>query len=161
MKRAYVAATLGFFVLIADQLSKYFTQNLLPLMAGPYPYKGVPVFKNFLGVEFSIVHATNKGAAWGIFAEYQDLLIVLRILLVIALFAYLFFYNKTKTYTIPLTLVTVGALSNIIDYFVYGHVIDMLHFVLWGYDFPVFNVADSFICIGVFWLFLASLFEEA
>ena len=52
-----------------------------------------------------------------------------------------------------------GALCNILDYFFYGHVIDMLHFVFWGYDYPVFNVADSFICIGVFWLFFASLKE--
>ena len=85
MKPSYVATALGLLLLFLDQGSKYLTQKFLPLMSGPYPYKGIPVFKNFGGIEFSIVHATNRGAAWGMFADYQEWLIGLRILLVIAL----------------------------------------------------------------------------
>lgn len=159
MRNSYVAAALGLFVFIADLITKYVTQSTLPLMRGGYPYGGIPVFKDFLGIEFSIVHATNRGAAWGMFADYQGSLIILRLFLVAALVAYVLFFNKNSRYTIPLTLITVGALCNILDYFLYGHVIDMFHFVLWGYDFPVFNVADSAICIGVCWLFLVSWTE--
>lgn len=159
MRHSYIAAVLGLFVFVADLISKYVTQTSLPLMRGTYPYGGIPVFKDFLGIEFSIVHATNRGAAWGMFADYQDWLITLRVILVVALVAYVLFINKNSHYTIPLTLITVGALCNILDYFLYGHVIDMFHFVLWGYDFPVFNVADSAICVGVFWLFLVSWAE--
>ncbi len=156
MRTSTLAAVLGLFVFLADQISKYFTQQMIPLMGGYYPYRGIPVFQDFFGIEFSIVHATNRGAAWGMFAEYQDWLMGLRIILIAALILYLLFFHRRGSYTIPLTLITVGAFCNIIDYFLYGHVIDMFHFVLWGYDFPVFNIADSAICIGVFWLFIVS-----
>jgi signal peptidase II len=124
-----------------------------------YPYGGIPVFENFLGIEFSISHQINKGAAWGVLAEYQVPLLYLRIALILALLVYFLFFNKHSSWNIPLALIVAGALGNVLDFFIYGHVVDMLHVVLWGYDFPVFNIADSAICIGVAWLFVASLCE--
>ena len=50
-----------------------------------------------------------------------------------------------------MTLILAGAISNVIDTFVYGHVVDMIHFTFWGYDYAVFNLADSAVCLGVFW----------
>lgn len=156
-----IAITLGFFVFVADFLTKFLTQAHIPLMYGnQFPYGGIGVFKNFLGIEFSIVHAINRGAAWGLFSDYQFYLIVLRIVLIFSLIIYLIFYNKHSKWVIPMTLISAGALGNILDYFLYGHVIDMFHFILWGYDFPVFNVADSFICIGIFSLMLTSWCEK-
>jgi signal peptidase II len=113
-----------------------------------------------MGIEFSIIHQINRGAAWGVLADFQFPLLILRIALVVALIAYLFFSKKHPTWRIPLTLVVAGALGNIIDYFFYGHVIDMFLFRFWGYDYPVFNVADSAIVIGIFWLFCASFFDK-
>jgi len=152
---------LGLLVFFGDVVTKYLTHHYLPLMtSSSYPYKGIGVFQNFLGVEFSLTHAINYGAAWGMFANFQPYLLGVRITLVLALLAYLFFFNRNKRFIAPLTLIAVGALSNILDFFVYGHVVDMFHFVLWGYDFPVFNVADSAICLGVFWLFALSFCES-
>jgi signal peptidase II len=37
----------------------------------------------------------------------------------------------------------------VLDYLLYGHVIDFFHFVFWGYSFPIFNCADSYITLGV------------
>ncbi len=162
-KTGSVAATIGLFVFFADLLTKYFTHLHIPLRTYStykYPYLGIGVLKNFFGVEFSIVHATNKGAAWGILAEFQTPLLIFRILLVLGMIIYLLFYNKQKSWEIPFALVIVGALGNVLDYFLYGHVVDMLHFVLWGYDFPVFNIADSSIFIGISCLFLMSLSEQ-
>lgn len=155
-----LALWIGLFVLIVDQLTKFLTYRFLPLMdymVYKYPYGGIGVFKNFFGVEFSISHATNYGAAWGIFGEYQLPLVVMRIALIAGLIVYTFFYNTHRSWSIFLVLITAGALGNVIDFFLYGHVIDMLHVVLWGYDFPVFNIADSAITIGVVGLFLLSL----
>jgi len=147
----------GFCIFVVDFLTKFLTQKQIPLMnSHDYPYGGLEVFKNILGIEFSVVHATNRGAAWGLFADFQFYLICLRLILVVCLIVYLFFYNKCQNIVMPLVLICFGALGNILDYFLYGHVIDMLHFVLWGYDFPVFNVADSAICIGIFWLIMVS-----
>jgi len=91
------------------------------------------------------------------FSEVQGFLLVLRIVMIAGLLAYLFFFNKNRGWELPLVLISVGALGNVMDTFIYGHVVDMFHFVLWGYDFPVFNVADTSITLGVAWLFLSSL----
>ncbi len=162
-KQTPVSLIIGFFVLFADQLTKYLVQAHIPRMAHEaqwYPYRGIGVFENFYGIEFSIVHAVNRGSAWGLFADYQTALLVLRILFVSLIVLYLIRYNKQETLTIPLTLIASGAIGNIIDYFAYGHVVDMIHFVFWGYDYPVFNVADSAIFIGVWWVFLVTMFQN-
>lgn len=153
----------GFFVLLADQVTKYLVHSNIPRMTHEsqwYPYKGIGVFEDFLGVEFSIVHATNRGAAWGLFAEYQDYLFAFRIIFILALIIYIVGYNKSKELTLPFTLIVVGALGNIIDYFVYGHVVDMFRLIFWGYDYPVFNVADSAIFIGVFSVIIMTVMNQ-
>lgn len=155
-----VMASLG--LLGIDWLSKYLTYHYLPIsnrFSLWYPYGGIPVFKDFLGIEFSLNHTINHGAAWGMFAEVQEFLLILRILMIAGLFGYILFYNQNRGWFFPLLLVTTGALGNVIDTFIYGHVVDMFHFVLWGYDFPVFNVADCCITIGVSWLFVSSLWQ--
>ncbi len=159
IKNSSLAFFIGLFVFFSDLISKYYTHINIPIRSYytyRYPYSGIGVFKNFFGVEFSIVHATNKGAAWGILSEFQTYLLLFRIFLVVGMIIFLMFYNKQKSWEIPFTLIIVGALGNVLDYFLYGHVVDMLHFVLWGYDFPVFNIADSAIFLGISYLFLTS-----
>lgn len=143
---------IGFAILAFDQATKYLAHTGLPRMtheAQWYPYNGIGIFENFLGVEFSIVHAINFGAAWGMFSGFQIPLLILRVLMIMGICLYLILYNTNKALTLPFTFVIAGAVGNIIDYFVYGHVVDMFHFILWGYDYPVFNIADAFICIGM------------
>jgi signal peptidase II len=76
-------------------------------------------------------------------------LLYVRMALIAWLLIYAVFFNQHRSWQIPITLIVAGAVGNVVDYFLYGHVVDMLHFVLWGYDFPVFNLADSAIFIGV------------
>jgi signal peptidase II len=149
-------------ILLVDWASKLATVTNLPYMNTyiSYPYGGVGVFKDFLGIEFSLVYTKNTGAAWGLFQEYQIALLVLRSVFVLGLFIYVFFYNKDRAYDWPFTLILAGAVGNILDYFLYGHVIDMFHFILWGYDYPVFNVADSAIFVGIVWLVLIGIFSK-
>ena len=154
---------LALVIFALDILTKCFTHHYLPPMelSSPfYPYGGIGVFKDFLGVEFSIAHRTNTGAAWGFFADYPIALLVLRIFLVGGLAFYLFTLNAGHSWRIPLVLVLVGAVGNILDFFLYGHVVDMFHFILWGYDYPVFNIADTAIFVGVAWLIFLTLFER-
>lgn len=136
-------------ILLLDQFSKYWIQSTLPLMnLFSFPYGGIGIFKNLFGVEFSLVHATNTGAAWSLFSDYPGSLFFLRIILILLLMVY-YFKEKSSQLKFPLALIIIGALGNLLDIFFYGHVIDMFHFVFWGYHYPVFNVADSAICIGV------------
>lgn len=163
MKKKSTLLTALYFViciLALDISSKFLTQAYLPHHLYSYPYGGIGIFKNFYGIEFSIVHATNKGAAWGMLSEWQHYLLYLRIVLVILLLGYILFFNKNKSYEIPLAFILAGAAGNILDFFLYGHVIDMLHFVFWGYDYPVFNLADSSIFIGIAWLLILSWKEK-
>jgi signal peptidase II len=142
-------------VLAVDMFSKHWVVENIPRMdqyALWYPYNGIGIFKNFFGTDFSIVHATNRGAAWSLFSDYQVWLLALRIFLVIGLGVYLFFFNKKKEWIIPLALIFAGALGNILDYFIYGHVIDMFLMTFFGWDYPIFNIADSAITIGIIWL---------
>lgn len=147
-------------VIVLDLASKYLVQKYIEPMNSHalwYPYNGIGVFRSFLGIEFSITHATNRGAAWGMLSNYQSMLLIFRIVMVGAIVNYLLFFNKNKKIVIPLSLVAAGALGNILDYYFYGHVIDMFHFVFWGFEYPVFNVADSAIFIGICWIFLSSM----
>lgn len=146
------------FILLLDVFSKFWIQGHIPLLGSVspiYPYGGIGVWESLLGTEFSLVHATNTGAAWSLFSDYPSSLFFFRILLVIALI--IFYMKETTPYLkFPIALILVGAIGNILDIFLYGHVIDMFYFVLWGYSYPVFNVADSAICVGVFLYLLLS-----
>lgn len=155
---------IGILVLGLDQLTKGLVYAYLPVIDSSfywYPYGGIGIFKNFAGIEFSINHMTNTGAAWGVLGNYQLILIILRIGLILGLFVYLFKFNEHTSWRLPLIFIIAGALGNVIDFFIYGHVIDMFHFVLWGYDFPVFNLADSAISIGIISLFILSFMKES
>lgn len=145
--------------LLVDQGSKWATWQFLPSMrfSPLFPYGGKALFENFYGIDAALVNHANKGAAFGLFASHQEFLLGFRLALVLAIFVWLFFINKIESYRFPVALIASGALSNILDYFFYGHVVDMFYFRFWGYDYPVFNVADSAICIGTGLLILRLL----
>lgn len=153
-----------FFLLAGlDQLVKYFAFSYLPkegFALPQYPWGGIAVFKNFFGIDFSLSHVENDGMAWGILSAYGKIIFWLRLVVVAVLLSYLFLFNKEKRLGLPLTLIAIGALCNICDAFIYGHVIDIFHFVFWGYSFPVFNLADCYITFGVIILLFVSLKQK-
>ena len=156
MKR-YFKLFIVFFILIAlDILVKSYVYHNIPKMSFMhpfFPYGGIGVFKDFFGVSFSIVYVENTGAAWGLFSKYPTLLFVIRSIIVMGLVIYLGFFNKDGRKDMPLVLIITGAMGNIIDFIFYKKVIDMFHFNFWGYSYPIFNLADSMITIGIIWLF--------
>jgi signal peptidase II len=148
-----------FFVIVADVITKLLTVSYIPNIAEgfyTYPYGGVGVFRDFLGIEFSLVYLHNTGAAWGVFSNFSTILFILRCCLVLGILGYIFRFSKTRKHNYPLSLVVGGAIGNIIDFVAYGHVIDMLHFKFWNYEYPVFNIADVAIFIGMVWLLVIS-----
>ena len=165
MVRAILFLSFSFAVFILDRLVKvYVDTNIAPatILSPFYPYGGVGVFQDLCGgIDFSINHVTNTGAAWGVFSTFSKFLLLLRIALIIGLMVYLFFLNKDKAKHFPLALILTGAIGNVLDHFIYGHVVDMFHFKFWGYSFAVFNVADATIFCGVMLLFLGSTIEKA
>lgn len=142
-------------VMLFDAASKYLIQHYYRDFVSNGLH-GVLVFSNFLGIDFWITYATNRGAAWGTLSNYSGFLLTFRISLIVGLILYLIYFNQRPAVLMPFVLIIAGALGNVVDFFLYGHVIDMFDFVLWGYNYPVFNVADSAIFIGVFWLLFVS-----
>lgn len=150
-------------ILALDFLSKGMINFYIqPIQHAPnfFPFGGVSVFQNFFGIDFCIHHVTNRGAAWGIGSGLQDLLLIVRIAVVVGLIAYLRLSPKAREYRFPLAMIVAGGLGNILDYFIYGHVIDMFHLFFWGYSYPVFNIADASIFLGIVWLLVHSFMRR-
>ncbi len=162
-KKAIVLGVICLLLLAVDVFSKAWTQAHIAPMAWSsisYPYGGIGVFQDWHGIDFSINYVMNKGAAWGVFASLQQYLLYLRILIIAAMGAYLLLSKASSFKKSALSFVLAGAVGNVIDYFVYGHVVDMVHFQFWGYSYPVFNLADSLIFMGICFLFLQAFFEK-
>jgi signal peptidase II len=144
---------LGFDV-VSKVLASQFVPAILPKIFG-YPFGGISIFE-VSGLSFSLNTVVNSGAAWGIFQGHSGLLFLLRAAIIGGLVVYLAFFNKGKSPALPLWLIVTGAIGNGIDYLAYGHVIDFFHFCFWGYSFPIFNLADCYISLGVISLLLFS-----
>ena len=111
----------------------------------------IKIIDNF----FSLTYVTNDGSAWNILSGYRWLIIIITIV-VLNLIYILFIKDKKlrKQDTIVYGLLIGGIMGNLIDRIVYGSVIDYLDFNIFGYDFPTFNLADTLICISVFFLII-------
>lgn len=161
--KALKLLVLGASILVVDFIIKGAVNfHFQPMEHAPhiFPFGGIEVFKNILGIDFCIHHVTNRGAAWGVGSQLQNLLLFARIAVVIGLAVYLWRSPKSEKHSYPLILVMAGGLGNILDYFIYGHVVDMFHFYFWGYSYPVFNVADASIFCGIVWLLCQSWFKR-
>jgi len=117
----------------------------------------IPVIKNF----FYITYWENKGAAWGILQNGRWIFIIITFLVSIILIGILI-KSRNKIMSTALSLIISGAFGNLIDRVLRGSVTDFLDFKIFGYDFPIFNVADMCVVIGTFILayFLLFVYEE-
>ncbi len=111
---------------------------------------------------FHLHYISNYGAAWGILSGKQGFLIILTSLITIGMMIYLWQLRKIKGQTgekVALILILSGAIGNLIDRIFLGYVRDFFYFAL--IDFPVFNVADMFVVIGVGLWMIILLFGDA
>ena len=109
---------------------------------------------------FYLTYVRNTGAGFSILQGQRWVFIVLTL---IALPLFIYLYTKTnpskKFERIAYLLLISGTIGNFIDRLLYGSVVDFLDFFIFGYDFPVFNVADIFITVGVALYLLITLLE--
>lgn len=137
-------------VLSFDLITKVIVDGAMQL------YSSHTIIDNFF--YFTYVH--NTGAAWSMF-EGQILFFVL-----VAIFASIgmvYYFIQSKPYErltrYGLVIAFAGLLGNVIDRVMYGHVRDFIDFVIFGYDFPIFNIADMGLVIG-FGLIVLEMFLE-
>lgn len=124
----------------------------------------IPVVEGF----FYITHVRNPGAAFGLFAQSPPT-VRLAFFVAISLLAVLIigsFFRQLapgdRASALGLGLILGGALGNLADRVARGEVVDFLHFRLWGgRSWPDFNLADTFIVVGVAILLIELLASEA
>ncbi len=142
---------LAIFIVAADQVTKFFVDARLPYQ------KSMIIIDKF----FYFTYTHNYGAAWSFLEGATPLFIIIAIVAVILLAA---LFKRTQPEEIltrfGVVLITSGAIGNVIDRIVYGYVRDFIDFVIFGYDFPIFNIADIAICVGIFLVILESVVEE-
>ncbi|MBO5210534.1 MAG: signal peptidase II [Clostridia bacterium] len=140
-----LALFVGAVVLAADQYTKYLIMTSFSLGEGTDFIKGI----------IDIVYIHNKGGAWGILQGHTWGLLAMTVIIMLVCLAMLFKWGaKNKLVFWAMSLVLFGGLGNMIDrIFRDGNVVDFLHFEFWP-TFPVFNVADCAIVIGVALLML-------
>jgi signal peptidase II len=137
-------------VILADQATKAYVVAHLALYASWMPL-------HFLDPIFRFTHVHNTGAAFGIFPQGGSFFLVIAV--IVASFI-IYYYRQLPAgawlVRLALGLQLGGALGNVIDRVHRGYVIDFMHLEHW----PIFNVADSCIVLGVVLLALEMLIEE-
>jgi len=113
---------------------------------------------------FNLVLVFNKGAAFSFLATaqgWQTLFFAAIASVASVVISFLIVRHRNKTlFCTGLALILGGALGNLYDRVVYGHVVDFLDFHAAGWHWPAFNVADSGITVGAGILIVESFFQK-
>jgi len=143
-------------VFVLDLATKWLVEERIPL------HDQLTVIPGF----FRLTHVQNRGAAFGLFDdsphEWKGLALILFSLVALAVVVYLLWKNShvLNSTGIALALVLGGALGNLYDRLIAGHVTDFLDFYVGSYHWPAFNVADSAIVAGALLLVAEILFTK-
>jgi len=149
-RREVVLIGIALLVIVLDQVSKHYVE--LNLHIG-VPWNPIESLSRYV----SFTYITNKGAAFGMFPTLSTFFTVIPIVVVIVILIYYRrLSNRQWMMNIGLGLQLGGALGNLIDRIRVGYVVDFIDFKVW----PVFNIADSSIVVGVAILALSILRDE-
>ncbi len=147
---------LAFAILVLDRLTKWAIGQKIAL------HENVTVIPGF----FRLTHVQNRGAAFGLFSdsasEYKVAVLVLFSLVALVVVSALLWKNSHRLTTtgVGLALILGGALGNLWDRILTGHVVDFLLFYLGSHQWPAFNVADTAIVVGAMLLVAEILFAK-
>lgn len=138
-------------VLIIDIISKQLVLNLM------IEYQSINIIPGF----FNLTLAKNTGIAFSFLEGKLPLIIIMTMIIIFIILKYLKQTNPNKYESICYGLIIGGAIGNLLDRIIYHYVIDFLDFKIFSYSFPIFNLADTAIVIGVILLIILSVVEES
>lgn len=148
MLKYYIVALI---LIIIDQLTKWLV--VVNMEIG----ERITIIEDF----FYLLSHRNSGAAWGILQGQMLFFYIITVIVIIAIVYYMQKYAKNNALlAIGLSLILGGAIGNFIDRVLRQEVVDFASFIIVNYNFPIFNVADSALTIGVILVFLAMIVEE-
>ncbi len=150
MKNKIYAITLA--GIIIDQFAKFIVKSNMAVL------ERITVIPKF----FSIYFVENSGAAFSMMENFGYIFVFIGIGVILYLVNYINKnYKSFSLYTaVSLGLIIAGVMGNLIDRLLYGVVVDFLSFNLFGWNAPVFNIADIFIVCGVFVFILDNVLLE-
>lgn len=141
---------IGICLLVVDFISKMIISSLMSID------ESIKVIKNFL----YITYVRNEGVAFS-FLEGSLIFIILMSFIAIFFIIYYISHKKiSKLESVGFGLILGGAFGNLIDRVFYGYVIDFIDVYIFGYDYPIFNVADIGVVVGVFVIIINSFIED-
>lgn len=147
----YLYYVIACIVIAIDQFTKWLVVNKMEL------YEQIPIIENF----FYFTSHRNSGAAWGILEGQMIFFYVITVVVLIGVIYYMEKYARdNKILAIALSLILGGAIGNFIDRILHQEVVDFLDVMIFKYDFPIFNIADSSLVIGVIFVFIVTLIDE-
>ena len=147
-KRGIVAGVIAILIVLDQLVKSYVVQNI-----------ALGEVKTWIPNLVSLTYLQNRGAAFSIVQDQQLLFAVITLVVVVGAIWYLHKHMEDSLWMVlGLTLIIAGGLGNFIDRISQGFVVDMFH--LDFVNFAIFNVADSYLTVGVVVLLIAMLKEE-
>ena len=109
---------------------------------------------------FSLKYVLNDGAAFSLFASRTYFLIIISLVCLFFILYELIKNIDDRTLSIGYSLVLSGLLGNFIDRLVDGYIIDYLSFKIFGFNYPIFNLADILIVVGIVIVLIKEILKE-
>lgn len=142
---------IALFLIAVDQLTKWLVVKNMDLG------ESITIIQDFL----YITSHRNRGAAWGILQGQMWFFYIITIIVIVAIMYYLKkAKNEGALFKWALSFMLGGAIGNFIDRVLRQEVVDFIHTFPFGYNFPIFNIADSSLVIGVGLLIIHMFLEE-
>ena len=142
---------LGIVIIFLDQATKLLVVKFMELG------ESIPLIDGFL----YLTSHRNEGAAWGMLQGRMWLFYIITVFVIVVLV--MFYKREAKTSLLlqtSLVLLMAGAIGNFIDRLLFQKVVDFVDTVIFGYDFPIFNVADASLTAGVILMVIQIFFFD-
>lgn len=144
-----IIASIVVICVLLDQITKIIAESNLK------EYQSIPIINGFF--DFTLCY--NTGGAWSILSNATWLLILVSII-ALGFMVFTLIKSNSLFYIISASIFCGGLIGNLIDRLFNVGVVDFLDFNIFGYDFPVFNIADTFIVVSAILIAISMILED-